>query len=139
MTITSDLSTGWTKNTFKYFDVSYNVPAYECNFSVEDVWISKNDLTVSTNSINMRDFLINYLSDPSEENVQLFNKISAYRTGSDWENVTIKVRVRAINVQSGITAPATSEFIALKNMYANSEYAFAELIITEEIYKNLTK
>ena len=37
------------------------------------------------------------------------------------------------------TAPATSEFIALKNMYANSEYAFAELIITEEIYKNLTK
>ena len=81
---------------------------------------------MSNNSVNIRSYLVSYVSTFDDEDLV------------PWEDVVVTVRVSALNtVSTADLRPKgyTDEY--LKNACESSDYAYAELIITKEIYEGM--
>ncbi len=142
VTIGEDLSIGWTKTTFKYYDKSYDVPAYAYNLAIDEEWIQTLDIDSVSNTVDMRSYIINLITNPPSTNSALVDKIYTYKSNGVWEDLVLKVRVKALNKKQNLLQPSAATDIALKslkNIYQDSEYNYAELVITESLYNELTR
>lgn len=142
VTVGEDLSIGWTKTTFKYYDKSYDVPAYAYNLAIDEEWLQPLDLDSVGNTIDMRSYIINLLTNPPSTHSALVDKIYTYNTSGVWQDVVLKVRVKALNKKQNLLQPSVATDVALKslkNIYHDSEYGYAELVITENLYNQLTR
>ena len=130
VTLDEDLNLAWTPCTFKYNDKTEKIASYKYNFAIDGEWKIIGDITESTTSVD--------LFDPIVESLYNYEKVMEYilHPENGWEDVEIKVRVKAVN--SKWFTSTSGSYASLAKIYDDSEYAYQTLTITEDIYKSLT-
>lgn len=130
--ISEDFQISWVESTFKADDKTYGVSGYEYNIIIDGEETISENIFVTTNSIDVKNYVVGCLKST--------DKVSGYYLGEGWQDITVEVRVRAVAyVKFGgvILNNPSSPYDVLMNVYSDSDYGSASIIVTEALFNRL--
>ena len=130
VSIDDALNVYWAKSTFKADEKTYDVQGYEFCAYLDGEPCFAEDYPVMASSV-----VVNWL-----EKIKTTDKWLDYTTTHVWENMTLRVKVRAVvktwYAGTEILYPG-EPYDTLLAVYDDSDYTEREVVITEEVYNRL--